>query len=82
MEVLRKVIAERAGMEAVWSWGTFCELGTGDVDIEGFLSLVKDRRFSGWLVVEQDRIPGPEEQLSEAAEAQARNRRFLEARGI
>ncbi|MGH2681643.1 MAG: sugar phosphate isomerase/epimerase family protein [Actinomycetota bacterium] len=82
VEVLQKVIADRAGMEAVWSWGTFCELGTGDVDIEGFLSLVKGSGFSGWLVVEQDRIPGPEEPVSDAREAQARNRRFLEARGV
>jgi inosose dehydratase len=82
LEVLRKVIAERAGMEAVWSWGTFCELGTGHVDIEGFISLMKDRGYSGWLVVEQDRIPGPGEPLSELIEAQARNRRFLKARGV
>ena len=80
LAILRKVIADRAGMEAVWSWGTFCELGTGDVDVEGFLSMVKTVGFSGWLVVEQDRIPGPEEPLAEAAGAQARNRRFLEAR--
>jgi inosose dehydratase len=82
LEVLRKVIADRAGMEAVWSSGTFCELGTGDVDIEGFLSMVKTGGFSGWLVVEQDRIPGPDEPLAEAAGAQTRNRRFLEARGF
>lgn len=82
LEVLRKVIAERAGMEAVWSWGTFCELGTGDVDIEGFLSMVREGGFSGWLVVEQDRIPAPGEPAGEATEAQARNRRFLEARGF
>ena len=82
LEVLRKVIAERAGMEAVWSWGTFCELGAGDGDVEGFLSMVKTGGFSGWLVVEQDRIPGPDEPLAKAAEAQTRNRRFLEARGF
>jgi inosose dehydratase len=82
MEIVEKVISDRAGMEAVWKWGAFCELGTGDVDVEGFLSLVKDRGFAGWLVVEQDRIPGPEEPLSEAIEAQTRNRRFLEARGV
>jgi inosose dehydratase len=82
LEVLRRVIADRAGMEAVWSWGTFCELGTGDVDVEGFLSMVKTGGFSGWLVVEQDRIPGPDEPVGQATEAQARNRRFLEARGF
>jgi inosose dehydratase len=82
LEVLRKVIADRAGMEAVWSLGTFCELGTGDVDVEGFLSRVKTGGFFGWVVVEQDRIPGPDEPLAEAAGAQTRNRRFLEARGL
>jgi len=82
VEVLRKVIAERAGMEAVWSWGTFCELGTGDVDVDGFLSLVKAGGFSGWLVVEQDRIPQPDEPVDQATAAQARNRAFLAARGI
>lgn len=82
LEVLRKVIEDRAGMEAVWRWGTFCELGTGDVDVEGFLALVKDGGFSGWLVVEQDRIPGPDERMDDATESQALNRRFLEARGI
>jgi inosose dehydratase len=82
LDVLGKVIADRAGMEALWSWGTFCELGTGDVDVEGFLSLVEEGGFSGWLVVEQDRIPGPDEPLAEAAGAQTRNRRFLEARGF
>jgi inosose dehydratase len=82
LQVLQKVIAERAGMEAVWSWGAFCELGTGDVDIEGFLTLLKDRRFSGWLVVEQDRIPGTDEPGTQATEAQVRNREFLKARGF
>jgi inosose dehydratase len=82
LEVLRKVIADRAGMEAVWSSGTFCELGTGDVDVEGFLSMVRAGGLSGWLVVEQDRIPGPDEPLTEAAGAQTRNRSFLEARGF
>jgi inosose dehydratase len=82
LEVLRKVIADRAGMEAVWSSGTFCELGTGDVDVDGFLSMVKTGAFAGWLVVEQDRITGPDEPLADAAGAQTRNRRFLEARGF
>lgn len=82
LQILRKVIEDRAGMEAVWTWGTFCELGTGDVDLDGFVAAVKERGFSGWLVVEQDRIPGPDEPVDSATEAQTRNRRFLEARGI
>jgi inosose dehydratase len=33
--------------------------------------------YSGWLVVEQDPIPAPDEDASEAIAAQARNRRWL-----
>ena len=33
--------------------------------------------YDGWLVVEQDWVPGPEDEFAEQAEAQARNRRWL-----
>jgi inosose dehydratase len=58
-----------------WQSGAFCELGTGDVDVRGFLAALDD--FEGWLVVEQDWVPregdDPEPQIA----AQARNRAFL-----
>ena len=82
LEVLERVIAEQAGMEAVWSRGAFCELGTGDLDVEGFLAALRAGGYAGWLVVEQDRIRGPGEAITEAAVAQARNRAFLTARGL
>jgi inosose dehydratase len=34
--------------------GVFCELGTGDVDLEGFFAELARSGYSGWLVVEQD----------------------------
>jgi inosose dehydratase len=80
--VLDRVIADRAGMEAVWRRGAFCELGTGDLDVDGFLATLRARDYSGWLVVEQDRIPEPGESLADAAGTQARNRAFLRARGL
>src|SRR5205085_5097652 len=48
--VVKAVIAERAGMEAVWRRGAFCELGVGDVDLDAFLSALTAQRYSGWLV--------------------------------
>jgi inosose dehydratase len=80
--VLDGVIADQAGLEAVWRRGAFCELGAGDLDVEGFLAALRARDYSGWLVVEQDRIPRPGERMADAAEAQARNRAFLRARGL
>jgi inosose dehydratase len=82
LDVLRGIIDEAAGMHAVWERGTFCELGTGDLDVDGFLDGLRAQEFSGWLIVEQDRIAAPGEPLGVAAAAQARNLEFLRARGF
>ena len=58
-----------------WRAGAFCELGTGDVDLGGFFAGLDG--YSGWLVVEQDWVPGPEDELAEQAAAQQRNRVWL-----
>nr|MBA2475740.1 TIM barrel protein [Actinomycetota bacterium] len=55
--------------------GVFCELGAGDVDLEGFLAGLDG--YAGWLVVEQDWVPAPGEDAAGAIESQARNRRWL-----
>ncbi|HEX6702413.1 MAG TPA: TIM barrel protein [Gaiellaceae bacterium] len=75
--VLEGVLEDRAGMEEAWRRGVFVELGTGDVDLEGFFRELAASGYSGWLVVEQDRIPAPDEDVSEAIDAQRRNRRWL-----
>jgi inosose dehydratase len=75
--ILDGVLADRAGMEEAWRRGVFVELGTGDVDLEAFFAEVESVGYSGWLVVEQDRIPAPDEDASDAIAAQARNRAWL-----
>jgi inosose dehydratase len=77
LDVLDSVIRDRAGALEAWRRGIFCELGAGDVDLPGFFTALKGTDYSGWLVVEQDRIPRDDEPLSEAAEAQVRNRSWL-----
>jgi inosose dehydratase len=59
---------------------TFCELGTGDVDLDGFIAELAG--YDGWIVVEQDWIPQPGEDPAEQIEAQVRNRNWLRERGI
>jgi len=76
-EILAAIVAERADMEEAWRRGVFCELGQGDVDLPGFFARLRTIGYEGWLVVEQDRIPAADERPGEAAEAQARNRRWL-----
>ncbi len=77
LEIRDSVIRDRVGALEAWRRGIFCELGAGDVDLTGFLTALKEIDYSGWLVVEQDRIPRDDEPLREAAEAQARNRSWL-----
>jgi inosose dehydratase len=76
-DVVRSAVADRADMLEAWRRGIFCELGAGDVDLEAFFSELERMDYSGWVAVEQDRIPRPDEQLFEAVEAQIRNRRWL-----
>ena len=78
-DVLEGVIADRADMTEAWRRGIFCELGSGDVDLEAFFAELAAGGYSGWLVVEQDWIPRPGEDVAEASEAQARNRGWLAA---
>ncbi|MDQ4029124.1 MAG: sugar phosphate isomerase/epimerase [Actinomycetota bacterium] len=82
MDVLRAVLAHGEGMESVWRRGVFCELGAGDVDVDGFLDGLRGLGYAGWFVVEQDTISSPGTPFDDLAAAQARNREFLRARGI
>ena len=77
LDVLESVIRDGADALEAWKRGIFCELGAGDVDLDGFFSALKDTGYGGWIVVEQDRILGDDEPLDEAIEAQIRNRRWL-----
>ncbi len=76
-DILDGVLRDRADMAEAWRRGVFCELGEGDVDLRAFFDELAAVRYEGWLVVEQDRIPSPNEDPADAAEAQARNRRWL-----
>ncbi len=77
LDVLRGVVADRADALEAWRRGIFCELGAGDVDLEAFFRELGRVGYDDWICVEQDRIPRADEPLSEAAEAQVRNRAWL-----
>lgn len=76
-EVLAGVIADAADMPEAWRRGVFCELGTGDVDLDGFFAELERSSYSGWLVVEQDMVPQSPQDAAAAAESQVRNRAWL-----
>ena len=76
-DVLASVIADGADMPEAWRRGVFCELGTGDVDLEGFFAELARSGYSGWLVVEQDMVPQSPQDAAEAEASQVRNRAWL-----
>jgi inosose dehydratase len=76
-DVLEGVIRDAAGMPEAWRRGVFCDLGRGDVDLDGFFAELERSGYSGWLVVEQDMVPQSAADAAEAEAAQVRNREWL-----
>jgi len=80
--VIDRVIAAQGVMTDFWREGAFCPLGDGDLDIDAIVRAIRDRGFAGWLVVEQDMLPRPDESVDRAARDQQRNREYLRVRGL
>ena len=76
-------IADRSRAEK-WDYfnsirnGIFCELGRGDVDFSRIKSELKKNGYDGWIVVEQDVLPG----LGKPKESAKRNRDYLASIGL
>jgi inosose dehydratase len=80
--VLNEIVADRAPVMEIWTRKAFCRLGDGDVAIDDVLAALRETGYGGWLVVEQDMIPEPDEPVEQAAAEQVHNREFLRARGL
>jgi inosose dehydratase len=80
--VIERVTAAHGRMIDFWREGAFCVLGEGDLDIEAILGAIRESGFKGWLVVEQDMLPRPDESTDRAARDQQRNREYLQRRGL
>lgn len=70
-----RVLEQAPDWATAWRANVFCELGTGGLDVRGFLERLDG--YTGWLVVEQDWVPRPDGDPAPQIEAQARNRRWL-----
>lgn len=58
--------------------GVFCELGRGAVDFQVLLREIEAHDYHGWIVVEQDVLPG----MGTPAASAARSREFLRSLGL
>ncbi|MDZ4721687.1 MAG: sugar phosphate isomerase/epimerase [Roseiflexaceae bacterium] len=58
--------------------GVFCELGQGCVDFPALAHALMQSGYSGWIVVEQDVLPG----MGTPKESAARNRAYIHTLGL
>lgn len=58
--------------------GVFCELGQGCVDFPAVVDWLRRREYNGWVVVEQDVLPG----MGSPQESAMRNREYLRSVGV
>jgi inosose dehydratase len=65
------------GLQSV-EHGIFCELGQGDIDFPTILSRLKEMNYQGWIVVEQDVLPG----MGSPRDSARRNREYLRSIGL
>lgn len=60
-------------MRAVWSSGAFAALGRGDLDLRTFVQDLVRGGYDGWVVIEQDVLPGPGDDPQRFADDQTAN---------
>ena len=70
--------AERWDYFASLKHGIFCELGEGDVDFPAIVQELRATRYTGWIVVEQDVLPG----MGAPKEFAQRNREYIRNLGL
>ena len=58
--------------------GVFCELGKGSVDFRAIVEELHAQKYSGWIVVEQDVLPG----MGNPKVCAQRNREFIKSLGL
>ncbi len=72
-EVARRARAEQWDYFTALRHGLFCELGKGSVDFAAVLNRLRRRGYDGYVLVEQDVLPG----MGTPKESAARNRAYL-----
>jgi inosose dehydratase len=77
-ELARRARAEGWDYHTAVRRGIFCELGLGMVPFASVLDALRIEHYAGWLVVEQDVLPG----LGTPAASAARNREYLARLGV
>jgi inosose dehydratase len=73
-----KDFSSEAGAVVCGRGGRFCELGQGELDIEGFLEALIGIGFGGWVIVELDRTTRTPLESAKLSAAWLRERGFMD----
>lgn len=76
--VVKKATVEGWTYTDMVGQGVFCELGQGVVDFPAVLTTLRELNYHGWIVVEQDVLPG----MGSPKESAGRNRAYLRSIGL
>ena len=79
--ILGRIIHRGGGLGDAWEQGVFCDLGAGGADVAGCLRILEEDGYTGWVVVEQDRLPSGGGFLDAVRRSQRSNREFLKNLG-
>ena len=82
LDQLARLHTQGKDLEEAWAAGVFCELGCGGARVDECLEQLLATGYDAWIVVEQDRVPAPDEPFERALEAAERNRDWLRERGL
>lgn len=58
--------------------GVFCELGKGNVDFKSIVAILNEKGYDGWIVVEQDVLPG----MGSPKKCADHNRKYIKSLGL
>lgn len=76
-QIVQQAISNNWTYQDMIGQGVFPELGQGSVDFAGVLSILEEKEYNGWIVVEQDVLPG----MGTPMQSAANNREFLKRLG-
>ncbi|MFI7697461.1 TIM barrel protein [Nonomuraea sp. NPDC049480] len=79
--ILAQALADGADLHELMGRGGFARLGEGELDLPAVVGTLDEIGYAGWVVIEQDTLPG-RRTVAENIADQAANRRKLEELGL
>ncbi|MBN6056269.1 TIM barrel protein [Nonomuraea sp. RK-328] len=80
-KILAQAIADGADLRELMGRGGFAQLGEGELDLPGVVRALDDIGYQGWVIIEQDTLPGRRTVERNIAD-QAANREKLRELGL